>query len=80
VQRLEPWADLWYRYASGAFLKGYLEEIDGHDVVPTEPDEFEKLLTPHLLEKALYEMGYELNNRPDWVIIPLRGIRYLCGE
>jgi maltose alpha-D-glucosyltransferase/alpha-amylase len=35
------------------------------------------LLNNFLLEKAIYELGYELNNRPDWVKIPLRGIRQL---
>ena len=33
-----------------------------------------------LLEKAIYELGYELNNRPDWVVIPLRGIKALMGK
>jgi maltose alpha-D-glucosyltransferase/alpha-amylase len=32
------------------------------------------LLDAHLLEKAVYEVGYELNNRPDWVTVPLRGV------
>jgi maltose alpha-D-glucosyltransferase/alpha-amylase len=31
----------------------------------------------YLIEKALYELGYELNNRPDWIRIPLRGLRHL---
>jgi maltose alpha-D-glucosyltransferase/alpha-amylase len=34
----------------------------------------EVLLTSYLIEKALYEVVYELNNRPDWVKIPLRGV------
>jgi maltose alpha-D-glucosyltransferase/alpha-amylase len=33
-----------------------------------------------VLEKAVYELGYELNNRPDWVRIPLQGILHLLGE
>ena len=37
------------------------------------------LLDTFLLEKALYEVRYELNNRPDWVPIPLRGILSLMG-
>ena len=37
------------------------------------------MLDAYLIEKALYELSYELNNRPDWVHIPLRGIRQLMG-
>jgi maltose alpha-D-glucosyltransferase / alpha-amylase len=33
-----------------------------------------------LLEKAIYELGYELNNRPDWVLIPIRGIKYIMRK
>ncbi|MFW5733779.1 MAG: maltose alpha-D-glucosyltransferase [Oceanidesulfovibrio sp.] len=77
---LEPWADLWYRYAAAFFLHGYRAAIAGHGLVPDDPTQFQSLLVPYLLEKALYEMGYELNNRPDWVIIPLRGIKHLAGE
>jgi predicted trehalose synthase len=36
-------------------------------------------LDAHLLEKAIYELGYELNNRPDWIRIPLQGILDLIG-
>jgi maltose alpha-D-glucosyltransferase/alpha-amylase len=37
-------------------------------------------MTTFLLEKAIYELNYELNNRPDWVIIPLRGIKTLMKK
>ncbi|QJT09346.1 maltose alpha-D-glucosyltransferase [Oceanidesulfovibrio marinus] len=77
--RLEPWADLWYRFAAAFFLHGYRNAIAGRSLVPASAVQFENLLVPYLLEKALYEMGYELNNRPDWVIIPLRGIKHLAG-
>jgi len=77
---LAIWADLWYRYVSAGFLNGYLQPMADSDLLPQDPDLLENLLVPYLLEKAVYELGYELNNRPDWLVIPLRGIRHLCGE
>jgi maltose alpha-D-glucosyltransferase/alpha-amylase len=38
------------------------------------------MLNAYLLEKAIYEVGYELNNRPGWVVIPVHGIKYLLEE
>ncbi len=40
-------------------------------------EENDILIRTFLLEKAIYELGYELNGRPDWTIIPLRGIHYI---
>jgi len=73
---LEPWAELWYQYVSGIFLRSYLNVVGKAPLVlvPKEREELEILLQALLLEKAVYELGYELNNRPDWVIIPIRGI------
>ncbi len=72
---LEPWADLWYCYVSGMFLRSYLDAAGDAVFIPKERDELEILLNAFLLQKAVYELGYELNNRPDWVIIPARGIK-----
>ena len=77
---LLPWADRWYQFVSVAFLRGYLDAMAGSDLLPGAPEQLEQLLVPYLLEKAVYELGYELNNRPDWLLIPLRGIQLLCGE
>jgi len=44
------------------------------DFVPSDKDDFALLLDTFLLEKAVYELGYELNNRPEWLMIPARGI------
>ncbi|MDT8442931.1 MAG: maltose alpha-D-glucosyltransferase [Desulfuromonadales bacterium] len=79
MEALSAWADLWYRYVSADFLHGYLTTMNGSDLLPEEPELLENLLVPYLLEKAVYEVGYELNNRPDWLMIPLRGIQQLCG-
>jgi maltose alpha-D-glucosyltransferase/alpha-amylase len=74
---LQPWADTWEYWASHAFLKTYRGTIGSSGVVP-EDTEFDHLLRALMLEKALYELGYELNNRPDWVRIPLTGITKLA--
>jgi maltose alpha-D-glucosyltransferase/alpha-amylase len=78
---LEPWTNLWYRYVSGVFFKSYLDTVRSAPFIPAEKKELEIMLNAFLLEKAVYELGYELNNRPEWVIIPLRGLKDLLqGE
>ena len=66
---------------SAAFLRGYLRGRRRRaSSCPRDDDELARLLDAFLLEKALYELGYELNNRPDWVSIPLRGIPELLAS
>jgi maltose alpha-D-glucosyltransferase / alpha-amylase len=71
---LEPWIRFWHGWVSVAFLKGYLTIAERASFWPETQEEFKVLLDAHLLEKAVYEIGYELNNRPDWVKIPVRGV------
>ena len=77
VEYLRHWADLWYFYVSGIFLHAYLKTVAGSPVVPTDVKECNTLFEIFLLEKAIYELGYELNNRPDWLMIPVRGVQGL---
>jgi maltose alpha-D-glucosyltransferase/alpha-amylase len=77
MHRLEVWADLWYKCAAGAFLKSYRNTVKGTDLLPRDERVLERLLETLLLEKVIYELGYELNNRPEWIAIPLKGIRHL---
>jgi maltose alpha-D-glucosyltransferase/alpha-amylase len=49
----------------------------GATFVPQNAEDFQILLEAYLLDKAVYEIGYELNNRPDWVVIPIRGIKHI---
>jgi predicted trehalose synthase len=60
-------------WASAAFLAGY-RSIGGADILPPDDDGWAALLDAFLLQKAIYELEYELNNRPGWVGIPLQGI------
>ncbi|OGS21760.1 MAG: hypothetical protein A3J83_07920 [Elusimicrobia bacterium RIFOXYA2_FULL_40_6] len=73
-QELEPWMPLWYKYTAGTFLNSYLETAGNAVFVPSDRKQLENLLEIYMLEKAVYELGYELNNRPDWVFIPMNGI------
>ncbi|MFH1328506.1 MAG: maltose alpha-D-glucosyltransferase [Candidatus Bathyarchaeota archaeon] len=74
---LEKWADLWYKIIAATFLKAYLNTITDTGIAPKDLDILSVLLDAFLLEKAIYELGYEMNNRPDWMVIPIRGIKDL---
>jgi maltose alpha-D-glucosyltransferase/alpha-amylase len=72
---LEPLAQEWERRSTAAFLDGYRAAIAGCASYPSDPDVARRLLELFVLEKAFYEMSYELANRPSWLRIPLEGIR-----
>lgn len=74
---LETWAEQWQHYVTRYFLGAYMEKIGMGTELSRERG---ILIRTFLLEKAVYELAYELNNRPDWVMIPLRGIHYLMTE
>jgi maltose alpha-D-glucosyltransferase/alpha-amylase len=74
---LERWADLWYRQMSSVFLQSYLKTTAGAIFIPQNSEDLQIMLEAYLLDKAVYEIGYELNNRPDWVVIPIRGIKHI---
>ena len=78
--KLIPFVDNWYHYMSGFFMKSYLDTVKGSAFIPNNKADLETLMTTFLLEKAIYELNYELNNRPGWVMIPLRGIKALMKK
>jgi len=80
LRSLRIWARFWSRWVCATYLRGYLEEIGDSELIPNDASSRHTLLTALLLEKAMYELGYELNHRPDWVVIPLRGILDLLQE
>jgi len=71
---LAPWARLWRRWASARFLQGYLGVASGAGFLPPNPDDLRAMLELYLIDKTVYELRYELNNRPDWVGIPLQAL------
>jgi maltose alpha-D-glucosyltransferase/alpha-amylase len=70
---LEPWISGWELHTSAAYLGAYLKSIEESGLLPTGSNR-DLLLRAFLLDKALYELSYELNNRPDWVDIPVDGL------
>ncbi|MBD3246041.1 MAG: maltose alpha-D-glucosyltransferase [Candidatus Omnitrophica bacterium] len=74
---LRPWVTRWYHHVSDRFLSSYMETAGGASFIPSNTKDLDVLLDVFVLEKAVYELGYELNNRPDWVHIPLHGIQYI---
>lgn len=73
LEFLESWAEQWQHYVGRFYLGAYMERMGMSATLSYEDD---VLIRTFLLEKAIYELGYELNGRPDWTIIPLRGIYY----
>lgn len=78
--KLLPFVEQWYHYMSGFFMKAYLETVGESPIVPRQESDLETLLKTFLLQKAIYELNYEVNNRPTWVMVPLRGIRAILGK
>jgi maltose alpha-D-glucosyltransferase/alpha-amylase len=77
IASLEPWALLWERCVSTEFVRAYRNTTQGAKFLPVDPGEFRKVLDAFVVDKALYEVLYELNSRPEWLRIPLMGIMSL---
>ena len=73
---LEPWAETWCHWVARAFLRGYRGALGPSPLLPAE-DATETLLRAFTMEKALQELSYELTNRPEWIRIPLMGVKKL---
>jgi maltose alpha-D-glucosyltransferase/alpha-amylase len=79
VERLTPSSLFWEAWVSAAFERAYLNAVAASDLLPRDAADREAMLRAFIVDKALYELGYELNNRPEWVLIPLNGLMRLVG-
>jgi maltose alpha-D-glucosyltransferase/alpha-amylase len=70
-------ARIWEQETAASFWEGYrsIAKLIETNVLPDSPERCDRLLRVFALDKALYELGYELNNRPDWLAVPVNGIR-----
>jgi maltose alpha-D-glucosyltransferase/alpha-amylase len=80
LSQLILWARFWARWVGAIFYKAYLKAASGAAFLPPTEADLQMMTEVFLLRKAVYELGYELNNRPDWVKIPMQGIMDLMGE
>ena len=79
--QLTALAEAWETQARQAFLDSYRAAIDGCVTWPADPATAARLIDLFLIEKALYEVRYELDNRPDWLDVPVNGLlRLLSGS
>lgn len=77
---LEPWAGFWRQWTSSAFLRAYLPAVQEAGLVPGFGLSLSTLLRVLRLDKSVYELGYELQHRPDWAAIPIHGLLDLLGS
>ncbi len=74
INTLEQWAAYWFHHISQFYLTAYLDRVEHQSFIPKNKESLALLLRTFILEKAIYELGYEMNARPDWLRIPLRGV------
>lgn len=72
--------EILYSYFIGVFLETYVDLIQEHNINIGYTQERIFLLEYCMLEKAVYELGYEMNSRPMWAVIPLRGIMSIINK
>jgi len=80
LERLAPWAETWTSWVSAAYLRAYLDTLGQSPLAPASDEVKDLLLQFYELEKTVYEVEYELNNRPDWLRIPLAGLKRIVEQ
>ncbi|MBD3268284.1 maltose alpha-D-glucosyltransferase [bacterium] len=79
-KKMEAWIRFWHEWVSVIYFAGYKQTAEGQAFLPKDREELRTLLECYLLEKSVYELGYEMNNRPEWLKIPFQGILQLVQD
>ncbi|HET6283407.1 MAG TPA: putative maltokinase [Polyangia bacterium] len=77
--RRHAWGRLWTRHVTQRYIRAYLDTVAGAPFIPGRPADLALMLSFYELEKVVYEVGYEANNRPDWLAIPMAGLLRIAG-
>jgi maltose alpha-D-glucosyltransferase/alpha-amylase len=77
---LQPWLEAWYGTVQAVFVNSYLNTAGDASFIPEEERQINDLLSVFTIEKAIYEADYEFNNRPDWLHIPLNGLKKILND
>ena len=77
---LIAWSRFWARWTSALYYQAYLKTVENASFLPRNERDLQVMMDAFILRKAIYELGYELNDRPDWVKIPLQGIMEILNE
>ncbi len=75
----EPWLMVWHAWVTALYLKSYLDVLGQSTLLPKSDEQLSLLLDFFTMDKCIYEVGYEVNNRPDWLTIPLEGLSAILG-
>jgi maltose alpha-D-glucosyltransferase/alpha-amylase len=78
-QALEPWAHAFETWCAQQLVQAYLERIAKEDILPSDPDDTAALLDIAIIQKAAYEVRYEVGHRPDWLMVPLTALQRMIG-
>jgi maltose alpha-D-glucosyltransferase/alpha-amylase len=78
--QLSFWSQAWYQWVSCIFIDEYLKAGDNAPFLPSTREEVHILLSAYLLQKALIEIEYELEHRPEWVRIPVHGVLEMLDQ
>lgn len=77
---MKPWLEAWYETVENEFVGSYLKTAGNASFIPEEERQINDLLSVYTIEKAIYEADYEFNNRPDWLHIPLNGLKKILNN
>ncbi|WP_159522741.1 maltose alpha-D-glucosyltransferase [Sunxiuqinia indica] len=77
---IQPWLEAWYKVVYDIFINSYLKTAGDASFIPSEEIQVHNLLSVYTIEKAIYEADYEFNNRPDWLHIPLNGLKKILND